>query len=363
MVLASLDLQITSAERLLRNPEQYLSRLTLAQDRYPELAPVLAFFKDEYIPMREADRARLTTPFMDKIFSFTLDAHLKAMFGSNTPGIDWQEVERKRQTVLLDFRSEQDPEMRRFKLLWAFSNLYEHIKLRGRSPRPLAVLIDEIPALMQKVFSGDNPLAQELDAFINQYMRAHNIWLTCVHQELHQIDEQFRNTLLSLGTYILGATSSMESARLLADALFLRDPYWVKHIRKSVTSLSNFRAPPTLLISEEPEFMPLIEQRELFAQRIKKLGLFEFLLRPALGEGSIGSAVLPLSIHNIDRDPITGESVFPDQHVLARLRSILAARSGIPIATLLTEQDTRLRQGALQEPQIGSALAAPDLTD
>src|SRR5918992_632143 len=67
MILASLNLQITSAEDLLRHPEQYISRLTHAQDRYPELAQVIAFFKDEYMPMRPVDRARLTNPFMDKI--------------------------------------------------------------------------------------------------------------------------------------------------------------------------------------------------------------------------------------------------------------------------------------------------------
>jgi hypothetical protein len=271
MALASLELQITSAEDLLRHPEQYLSRLTYAQDRYPELAPVIAFFRDEYIPMREADRAHLTNPFMDKIFLFTLDEHLKAMSGSNTPGINWNHVEQKRQTVLLDFRFEQDPEMHRFKLNWTFSNLFEHIKLRGRRPRPLAVLIDEIPAFTQKVFSGANPLAQELDTFINQYMRAHNIWLTCIHQELNQLDEQLRNTLLSLGTYIIGGTSSMDSARVLADALFLRDPMWVKHYRRVWASSQQPRTRETLhfVIDEEPEFMPLIEQWELFAQRIK----------------------------------------------------------------------------------------------
>jgi hypothetical protein len=361
MALAGLGLQITSAESLLRHPGQWLSRLTHAQDQYPELASVLAFFKDEFIPMREADRTRLTNPFMDKIFPFPLDPHLKAMFGSNTPGINWQDVEQGRQTVLLDYRFEQDPEMRRFKLLWVFSNLYEHIKLRGRSPRPFAVLIDEISALTQKVLSGDNPLAAELDEFINQYMRGHNIWLTCVHQELHQIDEQLRNTLLSLGTYIIGGTASMESARVLADALFLRDPYRVKHYRPVFGRVLPHK--PLQVIAEEPEFMPLIEQRELFAQRVKKLGLFQFLLRPALSEGSIGLSVLPLSIDNIDRDPITGQAAFPEQHALTRVRSKLAAKTGKPITTLLAEQQARLNHGALQEPQRGNGLLAPDLTD
>jgi hypothetical protein len=64
----------------------------------------------------------------------------------------------------------------------------------------------------------------------------------------------------------------------------------------------------------------------------------------ALSEGSIGSAVLPLNIHNIDRDSITGQAAFPDQQVLARIRSILAARSGKPLATLLSEQEARLAQ-------------------
>jgi hypothetical protein len=360
MALAGLELQITSAEDLLRHPEQYLSRLTSAQDRYPELAPVIAFFSDEYIPMRGGDRARLTNPFLDKIFPFSLDPYLKAMFGSNTPGIDWWEVEEQRQTVLLDFRDELDPELRRFKLNWTTSNILEHTKLRGRSPRPLAVLIDEIPALTQKVFSGENPIALELDEFINQYMRAHNVWFSCVHQELNQLDEQLRNTLLSLGTYIIGGTSSMDSARILADALFLRDPMRVKHVRRVWASSQINRQTHHFVIDEEPQFMPLIEQRELFAQRIKKLGLMEFLLRPALGEGSIGAAVYSLSIRHIDRHPITGEVAFPDQHILARLRCLLGAKSGKPLASLLPAQET---DHALQEPRIAGELPAPDVDD
>jgi hypothetical protein len=361
MILAALGYQITEAADLLRSPEQWERRFREAEQRYPEVAPVVSFFKDEYMPMREADRRRLSNPFMDKIFPFSRDPHLKAMFGSNTPGIDWQEVEREKQTVLIDFRAEQDPEMRRFKLLWVFSSLYEHIKLRGRSPWPLAVLIDEISALTQKIMTGANPLAAELDEFINQYMRGHNVWLTCIHQELNQIDEQLRNTLLSLGTYIIGGTSSMDSARVLADALFLRDPGRVKHWRKVWMSGGSLRGvpQPPYVVDVEPEFMPLEEQKELFAQWVKQLGLFQFLLRPALGEGSIGSDVLTLRIHNVDRDRLTGQLAFPDQKILTKIRGILAARSGKPLAALLSEQETR-RQQALQEPRTNKALPAPD---
>jgi hypothetical protein len=242
------------------------------------------------------------------------------------------------------------------------SSLYEHIKFRGRSPQPLAVLIDEISALTQKIMSGDNPLAAELDEFINQYMRGHNVWLTCIHQELHQIDEQLRNTFLSLDTYIIGGTSGMDAARLLADALFLQDPFRVKHMCKVWMSGGsiNGRPLPPYVVDEEPVFMPLEEQKELFAQRVKRLGLFQFLVRPALSEGMIGSAVYPLSVHYVDRDPKTGQRAFPEQHVLARIRAILAARSSKSLKALLAEQEARQTQRAIQEPENREALPAPE---
>jgi hypothetical protein len=210
--------------------------------------------------------------------------------------------------------------------------------------------------------SGENPLAFELDEFINQYMRGHNVWLTCIHQELHQIDEHMRNTLLSLGTYIFGGTSSMDSARLLADALYLRDPSRVKHWRKVWMSGGsiNGRPLPPYVVDVEPEFMNLEEQKELFAQRVKRLGLFQFVVRPALSEGMIGTAVHPLSIHNYDRDPKIGQLAFPEQQVLARIRSILAGRSGKPIASLLAEQEARLTQRPIQTPRNSKALPAPE---
>jgi hypothetical protein len=167
MILAALDLQITSAQDLLRHPEEWESRFVEAVQRQPEAAPAVAYFRDEYIPMRAADRRRLTNPFFEKIFTFNLDPQLKAMFGSPTPGINWGEVAANNQTVLLDFRNVRG-ENRRFKLLWVFAYLYEWIKARGRSPKPFGLIIDEFVALTQKMQVGDNPLAVELDEFIQQ---------------------------------------------------------------------------------------------------------------------------------------------------------------------------------------------------
>jgi hypothetical protein len=352
IVLSALGYQITEAEDLLDHPEVWETsgRFAKAEQVSPEAKRAVAYFRNKYIPMREADRARLTTPFLDKIFTFSLDDTFRAMFGAKEPGIHWDDVARKGQTVLLDFRREQDEEMRRFKMLWAFDYLYSWIKIRGRrDDMPFALIIDEFAHMTQQVVSGDNPLAKELDEFINVYMRQHTIWFTAAHQELYQIDEKLRNTLLSLGTYILGGTSSMESARELADALFFRDPKWVKHYRRVWGR--QYQHSPLEIIDHEPEFMPLEEQTELFAQRIKKLGRFQFLLRPALAEGHIGHAVLPLSIRDEDRDKETNEYQFPDIPLMQRLRAALAKQSGIPIARLLKEQDARIPQALPETPR------------
>src|ERR671914_2082667 len=352
IVLAALGYQITEAEDLLDHPEVWeaAGRFAKAEQVSPEAKRAASYFRHKYIPMREADRARLTTPFLDKIFTFSLDDTFRAMFGAKEPGIKWDDVVQKKQTILLDFRHEQDEEMRRFKLLWTFSYLYEWIKTRGRQDaNPFGVIIDEFAHMTQKVAGGTNPLAQDLDEFINVYMRQHTIWFTAAHQELYQIDEQLRNTMLSLGTYIIGGTSSMQSARELADALYFRDPFRVKDAEPIYGR--RYQHPRLEVIDVRLHFMPLAEQTELFAKRIKKLGRFQFLLRPALAEGHIGQDVLPLSIQNEDIDKATGEHQFPEAPLMQRLRSALAKQSGIPMQRLLQEQEKRLPQ-AVPEPAV-----------
>jgi hypothetical protein len=353
IVLAALNYPLTFAQDLLRHPEVWEreGRFAEAVRRYPEAAPAVAFFQEEYIPAGQANRRRLLNPYFDKIFTFTLDPNLRAMFGATKPGIDWEEVERKGQTVLLDFRQEIDPELRRFKLLWVFSSLYEYIRVRGRQEQPLGLIIDEFASLCHKVPAGENPMAVILDEFINQYMRNYHIWLTVAHQSIYQIDEQLRNTLLSLGTYVFARAATMSEARILADVLYKRDPYVVKHWRKVwgneaiLNSAGRIIGSSHVVIDHEPEFMPLDEQQERFAQRINEQGLFEFLLRPALREGEVSQEVIPISIANTVLDTETGEYQFPNQGGVAKLRSLLAAHAGMPVQTLLKEQEARLPRG------------------
>jgi hypothetical protein len=346
IVLAALGLPITRAEELLRHPEEWLRTGTFAEAvrRHPEAAPSVAFFQEEFIPARPAERRRLLNPYFEKIFTFSLDVNLRCQFGALQPGIAWEEVEAEGLTVLLDFRDETDPDMRRFKLLWVFSSLYEHIKRRGRREYPLAITIDEFSAMAAKVTEGTNPLAQMLDEFIQQYLRGQNIWLTVSHQSIEQIDEQVRNSLLSLGTYMFGRAATMPEARILADVLFKRDPYLVKHWRKVWMSGGSLhgRLLPAYVVDVEPEFMNLEEQQEEAARRIAELRLFEFLCRPALREGEVSSSVIPISIANLDFDEETGSYQFPDSDRVARFRAALESQAGIPAATILKELDASL---------------------
>jgi hypothetical protein len=183
IVLAALGLPITAAEQLLRHPEEWqrTGRFAEAIKRNPGAAPSVAFFQEEYIPAQPADRRRLLNPYFEKIFTFSLDVNLRCQFGALKPGIDWEEVDSEGQTVLLDYRDEVDSDMRRFKLLWVFSSLYEHIKRRSRREQPLSICIDEFSAMVHKVTDGVNPLSALFDEFIQQYLRGQNIWLTIAH--------------------------------------------------------------------------------------------------------------------------------------------------------------------------------------
>jgi hypothetical protein len=344
MLLAALDLQITSAQDLLTHPEAWERRFIAAVERHPEAAPAVAYFRDEYIPMRLADRRRLTNPFFEKIFTFNLDPQLKAMFGSSKPGIDWNEVAAKNQTVLLDFRNVRG-ENRRFKLLWVFAYLYEWIKSRGRNPKLFGLIIDEFVALTQKMQVGENPLAVELDEFMQQYMRASQIWLTLGLQSPHQLDDQLQQTVLSLGTYLIGQAATTAGSRFLADALFLRDPWRVKYWRPGGYQPRSRWAssrPREDELAVEPEFLPLDEQTEVFANRLRQLKQYQFLVRPAVSEGELSTSVFPISFRSVTTDPLTGEPQFPDRALMQELRDILAAQSGRPLADLLREQEASI---------------------
>jgi hypothetical protein len=348
-VLAALQFQVTELEDLLFHTVEWekAGRFQDAITRNPDAIPAVSYFRNSYVPLSRSDKTRLISTLQDHVFKFTSDKNLRAVFAAPAPGVTLERVAAKWQKVFLDFSGISNPHTKRFALLWTFSTLYEFIKTRSRSDPPFGIIVDEFADLATKVENGTNPLATLLDEFIQQYMRNSNIWLTIAHQSVQQIDDQLRNTLLSLGTYLFAQPPTMEAARILADAVFLRDPYRVKYWRPVY---GRFLPRGSTDIPEEPQFMPLEEQRELFAQQLRKLPAQQFLLRPAEREGVISTAVYPITIRGVDLDPVTNEYHYPDQTLLDTLYPKLAAKDGIPIQDILKEQETRLTQGISQNP-------------
>jgi hypothetical protein len=351
IICAALALQVTDIPSLISHPELWLARFAEAEARYPEARAACDFFRSEYLPMRQANRERLTNAFRDKIVQFTHDPLLSRQFGAKDPGIDWEEVDAEGLTVLLDFSRETNTELRRFKMLWLFDYFFSWLKSRGRRSYPMSLLIDEFASMTHKEFSGENPFAVEMAEFIQEYLRNSNIWLTVAHQSIEQLDDQLRSTVFSLGTYLFGRATIPE-ARLLADYLYKRDPMRVKYWHKVWMSGGSFYGLPLapFVVDHDPEFMNLEEQQEVAARRIAELGLFQFLCRPALSEGVVSDSVIPISIAHVDRDEETGDYHFPNPLRIQEVCSLLAAQSGVPMKTLLAEQDALLARGQ-QPPQ------------
>jgi hypothetical protein len=135
----------------------------------------------------------------------------------------------------------------------------------------------------------------------------------------------------------------MNEARVLADLVFPRDPNCVQHYRRTWGSHS-FRHSGTTahyVIDQEPVYLGLDSQLELNAQRLYNQRLFDFTLRPAIHEGDVAAAV-PINIRHVVHDPVTGEESYPNEAIVAAFRSLLQEKSGVPLKTLLAEQDALL---------------------
>jgi hypothetical protein len=171
IILTALGFQITEAKSLLSQPTAWFERLTLAEKRYPSSAEAVRFFREEYCRMRQAERERLTTAFLDRLFPISLDKRLRAMLGASHPSLRFEDIAAKQQTILLDFRRVRDPDLRWFLLLWVFTYFYEWVKTQGRRRQPFGLILDELVAMTSKVVAGENPFGQELAELIQQYQR------------------------------------------------------------------------------------------------------------------------------------------------------------------------------------------------
>jgi hypothetical protein len=303
------------------------------------------------------------------------DPLLQAVFSeSSTPGLELEVVEEKPQLVIINGKGITNPTSRSFAMQWIFEHLYPHLKARGRRKTPFVLLIDEFANLAAQGTTYNKPLAELFDELLAQYARNNRVFITLALQSLDQVSERLAQTLLRSGTIITGRAGSMREARHIADHLFRKDIYRVHHYKKEfgrvdpapfsragyyfVESLSmeKLLSPyfPYYILHEDPQYMGLDLQAEDAAGRIQRLGALEFLCWPAVSEGAVSQDVVSLPLSDAITDPDTGEGIFPDPEqdaaLIAQIQHELAARSGIPIAEILQEQEVRLTDGISQKP-------------
>jgi hypothetical protein len=96
------------------------------------------FFRNDYCKLRSAERERLTTALLDRIFPILLDKRLRAMFGASQPSLHFDEIAAKNKRFCLIFRHVLDPDLRRFLLLLVFTYFYEWVKHGDAARNPLA---------------------------------------------------------------------------------------------------------------------------------------------------------------------------------------------------------------------------------
>lgn len=223
ILLSSQGFQITEAESLLTDTHSWEGRLKKVTRPY-DVAEAARFFLKDYSRTQAA-------AFRNKISDIVLDPVNRAIFGASAWGIPWREVIDKKLCVLIDISREPTDEMTTLKMLWLFQSLISFIKSEGVSrTAPLSIIIDELAAMYHL---GDDILAKDIDSLTNVRGRNYNVWLTLAHQEMFQFDEPTQNSLMSMGTQMVGATTDPKAAWRYAQQFNRIDPLKEKRQQKT----------------------------------------------------------------------------------------------------------------------------------
>ena len=278
IVLSSLGLQIDQALALLDAPELWQDRFAEACQRQPSAREAVDFLQRTYLSLSRQDRLALSNSYRGKIEPILLDPSMRAMFCSPQASIDFNEVVQRHQTVILDFRAETNPRKRLLKTRWAFDTLVAYIRHRGAGHhRPLSIHIDEITELTNQESLGQDLFARDLDYLFNVLQRNYGLQISAALQQLWQVSDRTRETLLSLGTQIFGVISDEPTAAYLARLYAPIDPYRIKRTRPVWMSDPALGA---YIVDHEPVDFPLEEQIFLASLVFRRLRPFEFLVKP-----------------------------------------------------------------------------------
>lgn len=328
MVLAATGLQITEAEEVLKSPGNFTGEIATAARQFPEIQPAVDFLFQEFPALGKTEMARRSEAYLTKIGIFKYDPVMKATYGASTPGIHWQEVIDKKQTVLIDFQHEIDEERKRFKLLWTYLHFLEFIKRRGsgKDNPPISLVIDEITYLLPNGNERNDLLTADLNELTERIARNYCVWITLAHQDMYQLSVPVQRMLLALGTQIIGRTADQEVALRLAKRFYRYDPEWIKR-RESI--------PTRWSTNERITDYTVVEQNEINSQTFLDLERFTFLAGTVANEGSTADRLRPFYIGHVD------EGEYVNKGVVEEAMRRLSQREGRTVEEILEEIETR----------------------
>lgn len=344
IVLSALGLGITEARSLVEEPAQWEERLTHVAHTYPATAPAVAQCR-ALGKLTAVEQTNRLTAFKSKLSLFELSPHFRALFGATTPGINWQEVVKKQQAVLIDFRDIKGPD-KKFCLLWVYNSLLSYLKHRGHGRHtPISFIIDELSYLVGTSGLNTDLLTADIDELINRIARSHSVWLTIAGQELFQLPERIKQTVLAMGNVLFGQTSHPATAEELAKRYYPYDPTRVKKTEpiRGVASpgISGGRfgrsIPPTYgTVGIRTTEYTIAEQNTLDSRVFLELAPLHFLFGQSTREGELPITLRPMTIQRLD------QGQYADTKKTARLRSQLMRRDGMPEQTMLADIANRV---------------------
>jgi hypothetical protein len=331
MVLAASGWQISEAPLLLdhtRLLKEDLHQLK-ATTRDWGLRDACDFLIGEYMGWEGRKKAQETGSYRGKVNLLLRDNPTLAMFSAPGPGFDLGQMLAGGQTVLLDFRGDQqNPELLKFKMMWCLDYYLNLVKHRGAglSHAPVGLLIDEIS--MYSTFDatthgGKDLFANLIDSLLNIWSRQGMVYVTIANQEMFQISPRLFKTLMGCGSVVCGLTSDWDAAVYLAREFMPAQPHRVKRYEPI------YRPDDTVRDYRQVD-MSLEEQTQRAAALFKNLGKFQFLVK------EVGNPRLWL-LDITDLDP----GVYPDEQRVAELRRMLSSRCGVPVEDILDEIENR----------------------
>jgi hypothetical protein len=325
-VLSALDLPITFAYDMLTAPEEWQDVIKTAANQNPE-AKLAA---EELLKLPNLNPRSIEErfdPIRTRLGIFKWDLVVRAMFGSTTPLIDWDEVSKAGQTVFIDLRYDRNISSRQLKLFWVWNAIREYIDERGLAGTdypPLGIVIDELSYFVRGDTLNTEVIAEDFRELIQVRKRNANVWLTLATQKPEELPDTLKGACDDMKHTLFGAIQDRETALKYARDWYTVDPFKVKYQRQAMHG-------------EEPQYMDLSEQDYLNSLNFSRLKKGHWLYAQKEGAGESKKSIKPVTTENLDDE----EYIDENDPLVTELRTYLMKRDGVRVGDVLSELDPK----------------------